>query len=466
MRRTARRNAEVMETTDQPPSAEPLPIESESAEIPPREPPEGGFFFDRVAAITDAEWESRYVIYLYQTAPKISLPGDRHYIARLNSSFDESSVLANYGSGQYHVRLNDKKLRKTVATHLFSVYDPNKPPSIDPALIVDCPENEPFLKWKKKSSATSGSEDGANGASAVVAEIARDAMRKPKTDVTEGMLLGMAEGRDKLAEKLASMTAQPAATDPIQALDRAVELIQKLTANKQTAPAADPIQALDRAVDLLKKLQPAASIQKSPIDQVTEMLDLVKGLQQLVPAPVPAVLDSGQGTLAAVGAIVNALKDPITILTQTWAASRAPQGSFQSTAPGAAGQQAQPQPAASTAQAQPPGKLPESLAPLVNAISPLLLRWMQSEPDTPGEDLGRDLAQHTHENYGLEDLKSLQQLGADTIIDLYRRSPYWLTLAPMAVKFRSLVESFVDWTPPPRDDEEDPEVIDLNAREA
>src|ERR1035441_5845697 len=286
MRRTARRNIEEMGTTDEPPSAERLPMESEPvAELPSREPADGGFFFDRIAAITDAEWESRFVAYLYRTAPKISLPGDKHHIAKLNSRFDESSVLANYGSGQYHVRLNDKSLRKTVATPLFSVYDVNKPPSVDAALIVDCPENAPFLKWKKSDAVTAGSE---NGASAVVAEIARDAMRKPKTDVTEGMLLGMAEGRDKLAEKLASMTAQQPAADPIQALDRAADLIRKLTPNTPAAPTADPIQALYRAVALLQKLQPtpaATPIQKSPVDTVTEMVELMKSLQQLTPAP-------------------------------------------------------------------------------------------------------------------------------------------------------------------------------------
>ena len=454
MRRTARRNIEEMGTNDEPTAAEPLPMESESPVEASREPADGGFFFDRIAAISDAEWESRFVAYLYQTAPKISLPGDKHYIAKLNSKFDESSVLANYGSGQYHVRLNDKTLRKTVSTHLFSVYDANKPPSVDAALIVDCPENAPFLKWKKSDATTAGSE---NGASAVVAEIARDAMRKPKTDVTEGMLLGMAEGRDKLAEKLASMTAQQPTADPIQALDRAADLIRKLTPNTPTAPTADPIQALDRAVALLQKLQPtpaATPIQKSPVDTVTEMVELMKSLQQLTPAP---AVDSGGGTLAAVGVIVTALKDPLTLLTQVLLQKLqpAPQGTA------AVPQQVQPQPEApstSTAQAQPP-RLPESLVPLVTAISPLLLRWMQTEPDTTGEELGRDLAQHTYENYGLEDLNSLQQLGADSIVNLYRQSPYWLTIAPMATKFQRLVESFVVWEPP-RDDGEEVEVID------
>jgi len=141
MKRPTKHNQEKMAAFEEPTLAEPLPVESEpSAESPAPEPGDG-FFFDRIAAITEAKWESRYVVYLYQTAPKICLPGERHHIARLNSSFDESSVLANYGSGQYHARLNNKKLRKTVATHLFSVYDPNKPPSIDTALIVDCPEN-------------------------------------------------------------------------------------------------------------------------------------------------------------------------------------------------------------------------------------------------------------------------------------------------------------------------------------
>jgi hypothetical protein len=177
--------------------------------------------FDRVAAITDAEWESRYVAYVYQIAPKINLPGDRHYIARLNGRFEESDILARYGSGQYHIKLNDRKIRKTIATHLFSVYDPAKPPHCDPCLIVDCPENQPYLKWIKLAAP---SPEG----NTKITEELKDGVKSPKApSVTEELLLGMAQGRDALASKLAETAKQPT-VDPLTTLNQAVELIKSL----------------------------------------------------------------------------------------------------------------------------------------------------------------------------------------------------------------------------------------------
>lgn len=128
------------------------------------------FFFDRVAQITDAEWEARFWCYVYRLAPKINIAGDRHHIARLSARFDEQDILAKYGSGQYYARLNDKKLRKTVATHVFSVYHPDKPPVCDLSLIVDCPENEPYLKWMtRKSDAPIAADTAAVGELAKIA---------------------------------------------------------------------------------------------------------------------------------------------------------------------------------------------------------------------------------------------------------------------------------------------------------
>jgi hypothetical protein len=82
-----------------------------------------------------------------------------------------------------------------------------------------------------------------------------------------------------------------------------------------------------------------------------------------------------------------------------------------------------------------------------------MLRWIQS--DAPGEEIGRDLAEYAWEHSSLEDVEALQELGVETIVEVYRRTPAWFILAPMETKFRRLVEGFVAWEPPEDDEEED-----------
>lgn len=83
-----------------------------------------------------------------------------------------------------------------------------------------------------------------------------------------------------------------------------------------------------------------------------------------------------------------------------------------------------------------------------------MLRWIMS--DSPGEEIGRDLAEYAWEHSSLEDVRALQQLGVDTIIELYRRSPVWVMLSTTETKFRRLVDSFVNWQPPMEEDSAQP----------
>jgi len=184
------------------------------------------------------------------------------------------------------------------------------------------------LKWKKKSDATvAGSE---NGASAVVAEIAREAMRKPKgSEVSDTLLLGMAQGRDALAEKLAGLTAQPSAADPIAALSSAVDLLKKLQPGDGRAAAVDALAALDRAAEILKKLQPQpapAQARSEPEDPLT-YVDRVLNLADRLRPAASAVATGDGGSLQSVGVIVHEVatlvKDPLIIAMRMWADSKA-----------------------------------------------------------------------------------------------------------------------------------------------
>ncbi len=258
-------NAEIPEDNTQPITATPERGDDDRSAEPGSDE---SFFFDRIAAITDAEWESRYVAYLYMIAPKIALPGDRHHVGKLNARFDEADILARYGSGQYQVRLNDKKARKTVATHLFNVYDPKKAPYCDPSLIVDCPENQPYLKWIQNSQASAAATEESKRADDL-----GDTPRKSKApSVSEELLLGMAQGRDALASKLAEVAKQQPNIDPIAALTQAVDLVRSL--QPQADSGKTEASSLERAINLLAKLHPPAS----PAPTLTELVTLAEKL--------------------------------------------------------------------------------------------------------------------------------------------------------------------------------------------
>jgi len=87
-----------------------------------------------------------------------------------------------------------------------------------------------------------------------------------------------------------------------------------------------------------------------------------------------------------------------------------------------------------------------------------MLKWLFA--DAPGAQQGADFAEYVCDGWGLEDLRLIQNIGAAGIIELYRNSPFWGTIAGVEAKFRDFVEGFVGWKP---NDEEKPEteVIDV-----
>ena len=79
-----------------------------------------------------------------------------------------------------------------------------------------------------------------------------------------------------------------------------------------------------------------------------------------------------------------------------------------------------------------------------------MLRWLHH--DAPGAELGEEFAAWVADGYGSVELRALQRIGTDAILQLYQQSPVWMVIAPMQDKFRQFVEAFGAWEP---DDSED-----------
>jgi hypothetical protein len=89
-----------------------------------------------------------------------------------------------------------------------------------------------------------------------------------------------------------------------------------------------------------------------------------------------------------------------------------------------------------------------------------MLKWLHG--DAPAAELGDGFAEWVADGWGVEDLKSLQAVGTENIVELYRRSPVWIVLAPMELKFQQFVAAFVAWRP---DEESDPDGFGADAED-
>jgi hypothetical protein len=437
-----------------------------------------------VQGFTTDDWQGKKV-YLYRVWPVIDKKSDDHFIAKLSEAFDEDYLLKNWGSGRYHLQLNDAQ-GHTLATQNVSIHNPAHPPKVDPAEVVesDARNKTYFEIWGPRAAKA---EPAASAEGAAVGELARlvgkaldqktgaSAPANGLTEATTQLVLGMSKGRDELAAKLAELAP---GTDSLKSLDRAVELLKKL--QPEVNPTAAPIEALDRAVDLLRKLQPTPrALEKNPVEQVTAMLDLVYKFKEIMPS---AATESGGSDLGSIAVIVrevaDLLKNPLTIAMNMWATSKThtsaapsittpptpqsppPQSNMARQEPfgPSAPHQAQAGPAAAPPPPQTgPGPAPppqNRVIALANAITPVMLRWLHD--DERGEEIGTSFAAWVAEGWGTVELETLQAAGADMIVELYRQSPVWVIIAPMETKFREFVKAFVRWQPDePQGDETD-----------
>jgi hypothetical protein len=276
---------------------------------PPAEPAETSVpFFEQLASISAVDWDNqKFRVYIYRIAPRIESQSENHYVGRLSAPLDEADLLARYGSGKYFLRLNDVQQRKTIASYTCAVYDPDVPPRIDRATLLDVPENAPYRAWIQR---------------ATTRQVGSDAGQQPCVPSEQTTEHAAARAVDKMAEtvdKMAEITKTTLAKsdqrnsandEPVSATvanlfvkmtERADSLSEKLSQQTTAAHDVDPLDALDRAVSLVKRLAPEpppSPTPKSPLEQAREMLVLFSELKETFGgantiAPAPGAADNG-----------------------------------------------------------------------------------------------------------------------------------------------------------------------------
>jgi hypothetical protein len=115
-------------------------------------------FWPYVESLTPEDWSHAFG-YLYRDWPLIDVflpyPDEKtarkagvvKYQERFSEAFTRDTILHRFGSGKYHVDLNDtnKPHDATVCTVFLTIEDSRFPPLVDPATVKDHPENRSFV---------------------------------------------------------------------------------------------------------------------------------------------------------------------------------------------------------------------------------------------------------------------------------------------------------------------------------
>jgi len=487
--KTLKKKPRRTERAEETPNAQ-GPAANAEQPVPAEDVPGDVDFFARIQSLTPEDWQAGLKVYVYRTWPVIDRRDQEHFLAKLSETFDEDTLLRFFGSGKYNLRLNNGQ-GHTIAQKTVAIHNPDFPPKVSPdEVVVSDPRNEKyFAVFAPKATEATASRASTDGRSP-------RAGGSEVTDAAVRLAIAQSEGRDKLAEQLAARAATPVTPpNPLADLKTLAEVIKSLQPPAASGDKPDLVAILrdelkevrsqlaeDRAEQ--RRLQQelfdaktAAPAAIDPIDEVTKALGAVSRIRQIMPGneDLGSVTEpNGWLTFLSgpVGAtLVNQVAAPLTSVLVQWFVQRM------------SGRPLPPEPAAAVATGQTPRPAPQqplmqpgqapqfppNLIGIVNSLSPMMLRWMQT--DSPGDELGGDLAQFAWESYGVEDLTALQQLGVDRIVDLYRGTPVWTILAPMETKFRRLVEGFVNWVPPqeqledreqPQGDQPGAEIVDLS----
>jgi hypothetical protein len=456
-------------------ASRPTPANAENAEIPNHQTGEQEFF-EHLQRFTTDEWQSGLKVYVYRTWPVIDKRDENHFLAKVSEAFDEDYLLRHFGSGKYYLRLNNRH-GETLNSKTVSIHNPAYPPKVCPDEVVQTdPRNERYFKvWPVApvpETVSTADNAAVHELSKLATKVIEQKENAPAFEAEQSTLTAML-----VKWALEQTSKERDGSDPT----RMAALLKELRTLLPTQqPAADGLAVVDRVLSIVEKLNPqrAKAETQDPLDYVEKVLGLTERLRPHRTES-PVVSDDGS-SLTAVAAIVHEavelLKNPVAIATQVWAASRnrnttstpttapPPQQSVPQTP-----QPDPPRPAESDTgktAPQPPQPPPQPIIALANAITPVMLKWLHE--DAPGEELGANFAAWVVDGWGHEDLKSIQEVGSQNLVELYRHSPVWIVLAQMETKFQRFVDAFVAWQPTDDLDTEsgidsNTEAIDLDA---
>jgi hypothetical protein len=459
-----------------------------AAPAPPRNPlrkkeprlPQTGDFFQRVAAIKQEEWDSqRIYLYLYVLEPLVNLKqsGGKSYLNRYSQPVrDEHQIAVEHGSGRYRMMLAYNKVSPDesteIARHEFEIYNIQYPPRVPKAAWINDPRNAKWEALLPKEAPPGAAASTIVDAMKMVSDIRRDVREE----------IGDPEEQPRASEMLETMKAAkelfgPAATatqakDPLEiAVALATTMMQMKADNPVIDMYRDELKALreemkeERAANraAAEKAAPATA-PKTLLDQLTEIaalgekLDPIKKLFGFNGASEAAGRAARTTALDVVRDLVTGpagatLAQGIGVLISNLATASAPTG---------------PAPIVLNA-AQPNGTIPPVEHPeqRIQRIGETITKPMLAEYFMKGAT-GQEWAQTMFDLWP-EDYVYMRGLGADSIINRYRRFPQaWNVIAMREADFVTFIQEFCAWDPnadegpaPPNDG--DAGVVDLTA---
>jgi hypothetical protein len=466
-------------------------------------------FFERLAALSELDWQV-HKLYIYRRWPRISRSDQAHYIDQVRHPIDEAWLLEHHGSGNYSLRLNDKK--RTLDSYAIEVHDLNRPPKLKPEELIECEENARYFElWPQPQPAPETEQAAESGAAAAavheMGRLARQAQARPAVDDTlADLYLQTAKARDALVERLTA-TEKPAAdvVDQITTLDKILAFVERVQKPAQPAAAAQPAVADQLAlarevIGLLKEMKPEPGAEArgnpsvlGPVRELIEVARLFKETFAPLLAPAAAGGEAPAPPLgfpevelekspweriftAAAPALGMHLPRLVETLVERLLGAFAPKGP----APGFAGIPAGlpglgaaatapalnapgPPPPAAPLPAQPPADASpvdpaemqrQQLSMLISSYAPKILAGAASEDP---RDAGERLAEFALEGIG-EGYYALAAIPKQEWMALLQAHPLWaqLILVPQGVE--AFVDGFLNWAVAPSGGQDGSEV--------
>ena len=482
------------------PAATPAPIETETA---PEAAPHASeslashaekpirilTFFEGLKRIQPDDWGSRANIYLYRLEPITDrLKGGNSFVfvMKYDEPIDQDKVLMDQGSGKYRAVLTFKKPGQNdsdqVDSAVFEMLNTAFPPKIPPGEWVNDPRNKKWA-WARPAGAPM-----ANG----------EQPTRPIDDTVEKFRL-FNEMRSSVAEEIVK-THPKADEDPYtKAMSMAKDLLQMRSDNPMVDVLRDELKSMredmraerDRAERLREELSSKENGQPKPAtglgflkEIITEAKGMLPDLKEMFPgfgqklgeaAAQVATRSRMSGTeefwQPIVTGVLDSLKPVLPVIVTRIMTAQDQKRQPQSLQPQQPGPQALPQPGAA------PTGQPQPAAPPVNGaaatqpppsflqrIAPALMNHLRDDMS------GADFAEWIFSGFGAE-IDNLSwvgiknAIGADSIVQMFRESPYWQELSLTETKFTKFIQEFVAWQPEAPQDAIEPQYEEVNAEQ-
>jgi hypothetical protein len=497
---------------DPPEPQQPTPEAAPPAAEPPPRPsfkkrdPTGKHmtFFDRVAAVSLADWGTRAKVKVYRLDPIIDRTRGSEYkfVQIYHQAIDEDKLKVDHGSGRYRLYLNIKEAgdrnEKETDTVEIDILDPKFPPNIPAGEWVDDPRNKKWA-WARPAGAPGSPQAQAAIEAPAVAvaaanqfiegvkvanEIRKDLKSeyapspdaKPQSGLSESLqivnaILTMKADNpmvDVMKEQL-RLSTESAEKSRQREADLQKEIRDSLRARDNGAPAAK--FGLKEALGEIKEFLPALKEVMPGLGAAAEVVRAGRTtgwdiLKDLLSSTAPTLIDyAGKIALAYATRMPTPQNGQQTIPPNLQLA--APQGPPQANgqAP-AAGQQAPAQP-----QQMPPKFFIFLSQPTVQrALMKYFGEFKQGDTEA-----GEDFAAWALDGEGAEVLQDARALGTTTIINGLKGSPFWTFFAADEAKLVAFVDQALGWSPPRTDtiddsdaegdgDDGDDKPVDLTTR--